>query len=251
MNFTSGLPVSRIASALTWYGSSSLMRSSQTSLGSPIETQTSVSRKSQPLTASATSSVTVILPAARGGELVRGGEHLLGRPQRPRGRDPHVHAELGAADQVGVGHVEARVAEVAERDLAERLVHVLAEGQEVGQDLRRVPLVGEAVVDGDACPLGELVGDALAEAAVLDRVIHAPEHSRGVLDGLLVTDVRAGRPEVGHVRALVVGGDLERAPGAGRVLLEDQRDLLAAQVLLLAALPSWPPSAPPRGRAGR
>ena len=56
MNFTSGLPVAAIAAALTWYGESSLMRSAQTSSGSPIETQTSLSRTSQPLTASESTS---------------------------------------------------------------------------------------------------------------------------------------------------------------------------------------------------
>ena len=38
------------------------------------------------------------------------------------------------------------------------------------------------------------------------------------------------------VRALVVGRDLERAARPRRVLLEDQRDLLADELLLLAAL---------------
>ena len=60
MNFTSGLPESAIVSALTWYGLSRSMRSAQTSSGSPIETQTSVSSTSAPRTASATSSVIVI-----------------------------------------------------------------------------------------------------------------------------------------------------------------------------------------------
>ena len=76
----------------------------------------------------------------------------------------------------------------------------------------------------------------LAEAAVLDRVVHAAEHARRVLDGLLVAHVRAARADEGDVRALVVGGDLERAARPGRVLLEDQRDLLADEPLLLAAL---------------
>ena len=38
------------------------------------------------------------------------------------------------------------------------------------------------------------------------------------------------------MRALVVGGDLERAARPRRVLLEDQGDLLAVQALLLAVL---------------
>jgi hypothetical protein len=50
-----------------------------------------------------------------------------------------------------------------------------------------------------------------------------------------VADLRAGGIEVGHVRALVVAGDLEGAARAGRGLLEDQADLLALEVLLLGA----------------
>ena len=84
MNFTCGLPVSRIVSALTWYGSSSLIRSSQTSLDSPIETQTSVSRKSQPSTASATSSVIAILAPLAAARSLAVPDDLLGRPERPR-----------------------------------------------------------------------------------------------------------------------------------------------------------------------
>ena len=56
-----------------------------------------------------------------------------------------------------------------------------------------------------------------------------PEHAGGVGHRLLVPHLRSRRVEVGDVGALVVGGDLERRAGAGRGLLEDQRDLLACQ----------------------
>jgi len=112
---------------------------------------------------------------------------------------------------------------------------VLGEGEEVREHLGRVPLVGEAVVDGDAGPLGELLGDVLGEAAELDRVVHSTEDARRVLRGLLVAHVRTGGADEGDVRALVVGCDLERTTRPGRVLLEDQHDLLADEALLLAA----------------
>ena len=48
MNFASGLPVSAIVSAFTWYGVRSSIRSAQTSSASPIDTQTSVRSTSQP-----------------------------------------------------------------------------------------------------------------------------------------------------------------------------------------------------------
>jgi hypothetical protein len=92
-----------------------------------------------------------------------------------------------------------------------------------------MPLVGEAVVDGHAGVGGERLDRALGGAAELDRVVEAAEHARGVGDRLLVADLRARRVEVGDVRALVVGGDLEGRARARRGLLEDQRDRLAAQ----------------------
>src|SRR5581483_1542878 len=51
----------------------------------------------------------------------------------------------------------------------------------------------------------------------------------------LVSDLRGVWTEVRDVSALVVGGHLESAPRARRRLLEDQCDLLAAEVLSLVA----------------
>ena len=111
----------------------------------------------------------------------------------------------------------------------------LAHGQEVGEHLGGVPLVGQPVVDRHAGVGGEVLDVGLAVAAELDRVVHAAQDRGGVGDRFLVPQLGAGRVEVGHVRALVVGGDLERGPGPGRGLLEDQRDLLARQPLGLGA----------------
>ena len=61
MNRTCLLPLAFMSAALTWYFMSSLMRCFQTSLGSPIDTQTSVWMKSTPLAAVLGSSVIVSL----------------------------------------------------------------------------------------------------------------------------------------------------------------------------------------------
>ena len=42
MNLTAGLPVARMTSIVIWYGLSWAMRSFHMSLGSPIDSQTSV-----------------------------------------------------------------------------------------------------------------------------------------------------------------------------------------------------------------
>src|SRR5690606_17939529 len=47
----------------------------------------------------------------------------------------------------------------------------------------------------------------------------------------------AGRAEIGHMRTLVVGRDLEAGAGARRVLFEDQGDVLAREPRHLVAGP--------------
>ena len=76
-----------------------------------------------------------------------------------------------------------------------------------------------------------------AEAAVLNPVEHPAQHAGSVRHRLLVPDLASGGFEVGGVGALVEGGHLEGAPGAGGGLLEDQGDVAADQALgLLAGL---------------
>ena len=60
MKRTRGLPAAAISFELTWNGINSSMRSPQLSIGSPIDTQTSVWMKSTPLTAFFGSSVMVM-----------------------------------------------------------------------------------------------------------------------------------------------------------------------------------------------
>ena len=237
MNLQSGLPVSSIAFAFTWYGISNSIRSFQTSSGSPIETHTSVSRKSAPFTASSTSVGERDLPAALCRGLVREVDDLLPRPERLRARDPDVHAELRSGDQVAVRHVEAGVAQVAEGDLLERLVRVLGEREEVGEHLGRVPLVGEAVVDGDAGPLAR-ARSATSWAKPRNSIAsYIRPRTRAVSFAVSLWPMcEPPGPDEGDVRALVVGRDLEGTAGPRRVLLEDQHDLLADELLLLAAL---------------
>jgi hypothetical protein len=61
------------------------------------------------------------------------------------------------------------------------LVREFAHGHEVGQRLRRMRLIGQAVVDGNTGMLGKLPGRLLAEATILDGVVNAAEHARRIL----------------------------------------------------------------------
>ena len=98
-----------------------------------------------------------------------------------------------------------------------------------------MPLVGQPVVDGDAGVCSQFLHLGLRVAAELDGVVHAAEDTGGVGDRLLVSHLRTGRVEIGDMRALVEGRDLERRTRAGRGLLEDQSDLFAFEPLDLGA----------------
>ena len=82
---------------------------------------------------------------------------------------------------------------------------------------------------------GELLGELLAKAAILDRVVHPTEHASGILHRFLVADMAAAGAKVGDMGALVIGGHLEAGAGACRILLEDQGDVSAQQPRLLGA----------------
>ena len=72
MNFVRGLPVASMSALVTRYFLSSLMRSPHFSAGSPIETQTSVWRKSQPATPFFGSSVSrIFAPESAASSLAR------------------------------------------------------------------------------------------------------------------------------------------------------------------------------------
>ena len=145
-----------------------------------------------------------------------------------RGAGHELQAHLRAAHHQGVAHVVARVAHVHQLH-ALKAAKVFADGQEIGKNLGGMELVGQAVPHRHARVLRQRLHDLLAEAAVLDAVVHAAQHPRGVGDGFLLADLGAGGVEIGHAHAQVVGRDLKAAAGAGAGLFKDQRNVLAAQ----------------------
>ena len=177
-----------------------------------------------------------------GGVLLKGdgrGDGLaLGHEGRVRlvllgGAGGEVQAHLGTAHHQAVAHVVAGVAEVDEVD-ALQLAEVLPDGEEVGQNLGGVELVGQAVPHGHPGVVGQVFHDLLAVAAVLDAVKHAAQHPGGVGDGLLLADLAARGVQVGHFHAQIVSGDLKAAAGAGGGLFKDQGDVLARQLVVVA-----------------
>jgi hypothetical protein len=102
------------------------------------------------------------------------------------GYDATVHPHLGGCNQQRVRHVVAPIAEKCESALCQRLTPVFAHGQNVGQCLSRVELVGGPILDRPPGIPREILNAGLLEPAVFDPVVHTAEHSGRVPDGLFL-----------------------------------------------------------------
>ena len=138
-------------------------------------------------------------------------------------------AELSADVHEAVGDVVARVAAEDELALAERLLGVLHQRQDIGKRLGGVVNVGQAVPNGNARVGGETLDDLLVVAAVLDAVVEAAQDLGGVNHRFLLAHLGRLGIEEGDACAFIISGDLERAAGAGRGLFKQQHDVLAGE----------------------
>ena len=250
MNFALRLPVASSSARFTWYGVRSRTRSSHTSLASPIDTQTSVWTKSTPDTAACASSVIVISAPVRVGDVAGDLDDVRRWLELGRAREPDVGSHQRAHHEQRSAHVEPTVTDERVREPVVRLVGRLVHREEVGEHLRRVPLGGEAVVHGNAGELRQLLDLGLgAPRNSMPSYIRPSTRAVSAIDSLWPSCEPDGI-EVGDVRALVVGRDLERRAGPGRRLLEDQRDLLAARGAGPRCRRTWRSSAPRRAAAG-
>jgi hypothetical protein len=154
-------------------------------------------------------------------------DHLRDRLVARGSGDGDVHAGLGAGEQQAVGDVVA-VAEVGEAEAGEPSL-ALPDGLQVGKGLAGVGVVGQGVDHRDGAGPGEPLEVLLGEGAQHDGVDVTGQHRRGVLDGLAAAELGLAAGERQRVAAQLVDGDLEGDPGAGRWLLEDQRDGAAGE----------------------
>ena len=104
---------------------------------------------------------------------------------------------------------------------------MLFQGQKIGQHLRGVRLVGQAVPHGHARVFCQRLDRGLRKAAVLDAVEHAPEHARRVGHALLIAHLTAGGVKIHGVHAKVGRRHLKGAARAGAGLFKQQRHVFA------------------------
>ena len=86
-------------------------------------------------------------------------------------------------------------------------------------------LSGQSIPNRNPRVFGQNFGAFLGKAAVLNPVIDAPQHARGVFHGFVTADVRPAGPEIGDVDALIEGRDFKGNARPGGGLLKYQREV--------------------------
>ena len=175
------------------------------------------------------------LGTSLGGYLTALGDEFIRRSAALGACGTEIDTHLGAADHQRVAHVVARIAQVAELHLLERLVGVLLHGEQVGKYLRGVELGRQPVPNHDAGVFSEVFHDILTVSAVFDTVVHTAEHTGRICDALLLAHLGTRRAEVGHLRPLVVCSHLEGAARTRGILFKKEDDVLAFEHLFLPA----------------
>jgi hypothetical protein len=141
----------------------------------------------------------------------------------PAGRgDPHLDTHQAAHHGERAGHVVA-VADVGQHAALQRAER-LVQRHQVGQRLAGVMPRREHVHHRHAGEASQLLEALVGAGAQPDRGHVAGEHQRGVADRLAAGELHLVRAQEQRVAAELDDAGLERDPGAGGGLLEQQRD---------------------------
>ena len=148
----------------------------------------------------------------------------------------HVHAHQAAQFQQGIARITTCIACVGIGNLLQRLVCVLAHGEQVGQHLGRMPFVGQAIVNRHACVFGQFFDDVLTKATVFNRIVHAAQHAGGVFDAFFVANLAARWAQIRGAGTLVGSAHFKCATGTGGGFFKNQGHVFAAQLRCFAAI---------------
>ena len=105
-----------------------------------------------------------------------------------------------------------------------QVAKMLPDGEKIRQNLGGVEFVGQAVPHGHTGVGSQSFHDLLAKTTVFDAVIHPTQHTGGVSNGLLLTQLGAAGIQIGGMHTEIGGGHLECTTGAGGGFFEDQGD---------------------------
>ena len=103
---------------------------------------------------------------------------------------------------------------------------MLLERHKVGQNLRGVELIGQAIPHWYASVFGQVFHRRVLEAAELNPIKHPAQHLRGILNRLLLAELDIILTKKLRRDAKVIGRYRKGTACTGRILLKQERDLL-------------------------
>ena len=127
--------------------------------------------------------------AGNGSQFFSQSDDFCRRPVGFRCADAHVHTHLGTNHQQRIAGIEAGIAKIGKRNVFPGFAAGLLHRHQIAKHLRRMPFIGQAVVDRNAGVCSQLFNRFLLEAAELNGVIDLTEHTSRVLDAFLVPDL--------------------------------------------------------------
>ena len=152
---------------------------------------------------------------------------------KPLGRaDAHVHPQQSTGEHERMGHVVA-ITDVGQGQ-ALQLPEGLPQGEEVGEGLAGVLLVGEGIDHRDRGPMGIVGQIGLGEGTDRQGIAVATQHPGRIGDRFAPTHLGDKRQQVNGLAAKAGHGHGEADPGAGGRLGEDQAQNPARQIEALA-----------------
>ena len=104
---------------------------------------------------------------------------------------------------------------------------MLLKRHKVGQNLRRVELIGQAIPHWYASVFGQVFHRRVLKAAEFNPIKHSTQHLCGVLNRLLFAKLDIILAEKLRRNAKIIGRDRKGTACTGRILLKQEGDLLA------------------------
>ena len=102
-------------------------------------------------------------------------------------------------------------------------------GQQIGDDLAGMRFVGQAVDHRNGRMARHFLDLGMIVGAQHDGIDHPAQHAGGIGDALAAPQLAGGRIEDQHAAAQLPHRDVKADTGAGRILLEHQRQHMARQ----------------------
>ena len=135
-----------------------------------------------------------------------------------------MHTHLCTGDHQRISHVVTGISEICQLPSLQ-ITEFLTDRQKIRQHLGRMILIGQTVPYRHSCVFRQFFHDLLAEAAVLNTIVHPSKYTGCVCNALFLADLRTLGIQISHLNTEVMGCHLKRAARSRTGLLKNQCDI--------------------------